>query len=120
MTKVALTAESMSHHPEWFNVYNHLEITLSTHDVEGLSNLDIELATKINALYGPPSDNFLLRTPSEANGVHANYQKYPNGSDMSTMMIIFTSGIFGIILGILGTMYYMQRLSFNHNYELVK
>jgi pterin-4a-carbinolamine dehydratase len=44
MTKIALKAESMNHHPEWFNVYNKLQITWSTHDCNGLSQLDIEMA----------------------------------------------------------------------------
>ncbi|KAI8140297.1 pterin-4-alpha-carbinolamine dehydratase [Fennellomyces sp. T-0311] len=44
MTRVALKADKMDHHPEWFNVYNRVEITLSTHDCQGLSNRDIELA----------------------------------------------------------------------------
>jgi 4a-hydroxytetrahydrobiopterin dehydratase len=44
MTRVALKAEKMDHHPEWFNVYNRVEITLSTHDVGGLTELDLELA----------------------------------------------------------------------------
>uniref|UniRef100_A0AAF5D6F1 4a-hydroxytetrahydrobiopterin dehydratase n=1 Tax=Strongyloides stercoralis TaxID=6248 RepID=A0AAF5D6F1_STRER len=48
MTKVALMAEKMNHHPEWFNVYNKVDITLSTHDVGGLSNNDIKLATFID------------------------------------------------------------------------
>lgn len=50
MTEVALIAERTDHHPEWFNVYNTVRIDLSTHEVSGLSNFDVELATKINAL----------------------------------------------------------------------
>ncbi|XP_048419536.1 pterin-4-alpha-carbinolamine dehydratase [Stegostoma tigrinum] len=47
MTRVALQAEKMDHHPEWFNVYNKVHITLSTHDCGGLSERDIKLATFI-------------------------------------------------------------------------
>ncbi len=50
MSRVALLAEKMNHHPEWFNVYNTVRIDLSTHEVGGLSNFDVELATKINVL----------------------------------------------------------------------
>ena len=50
MTKVAFAADKMEHHPEFFNVYNRVVIDLATHDVDGISNLDIELAEKINAL----------------------------------------------------------------------
>ncbi|KAL1926783.1 hypothetical protein VTP01DRAFT_5429 [Rhizomucor pusillus] len=44
MTRVALKADKMDHHPEWFNVYNRVQVTLSTHDCQGLSTRDIELA----------------------------------------------------------------------------
>ncbi|MFQ5674642.1 MAG: 4a-hydroxytetrahydrobiopterin dehydratase [bacterium] len=47
MTKVALTAETMNHHPEWFNVYNKVTVDLSTHDLDGISTWDFELAEKI-------------------------------------------------------------------------
>jgi len=50
ITKVAIVAEKMDHHPEFFNVYNHVVIDLSTHDLGGIGALDIELAQKINAL----------------------------------------------------------------------
>ncbi|XP_029178180.1 uncharacterized protein LOC114945974 [Nylanderia fulva] len=48
MTRVALQAEKMDHHPEWFNVYNKVNITLSSHDVNGLSERDVKLATFID------------------------------------------------------------------------
>jgi len=51
MTEVALHAEKMDHHPEWFNVYNAVTIDLMTHDVSGISDHDIKLANLINAIY---------------------------------------------------------------------
>ena len=51
MTEVALHAEKMDHHPEWFNVYNTVKIDLMTHDVDGLSDYDIKLANLINSIY---------------------------------------------------------------------
>ena len=50
MTKVALLAEGMNHHPEWSNVYSKVEIELFTHDSGGLTQLDIELAKKIDRI----------------------------------------------------------------------
>ena len=50
MTKVALLAEKMNHHPEWSNVYSTVTIELTTHDLGGLSNLDFNLAKAINEL----------------------------------------------------------------------
>ena len=44
MSRAALIAEKMDHHPEWFNVYNRVEITLTTHDCSGLSQRDVDLA----------------------------------------------------------------------------
>ncbi|WP_323119294.1 4a-hydroxytetrahydrobiopterin dehydratase [Burkholderia alba] len=44
MTRVAIKAQEMDHHPEWFNVYNRVDITLSTHDADGLTERDIKLA----------------------------------------------------------------------------
>jgi 4a-hydroxytetrahydrobiopterin dehydratase len=52
MTRAALWAEKWNHHPEWFNVYNRVEVTLSTHDVGGLSALDTKLARKFDGLAG--------------------------------------------------------------------
>jgi 4a-hydroxytetrahydrobiopterin dehydratase len=49
MTKVAIVAEKMGHHPEWSNVYNRVVIDLVTHDAGGIGPLDIELAKKIDA-----------------------------------------------------------------------
>lgn len=50
MTRVALAAEKADHHPEWSNVYNRVEIVLSTHDAGGLSAKDVKLATFIDSL----------------------------------------------------------------------
>lgn len=50
MTKVALLAQAMNHHPDWNNVYKTVRIRLSTHDVGGLSELDFQLAEKIDDL----------------------------------------------------------------------
>jgi len=52
MARAALVAEKVDHHPEWFNVYKTVEVTLSTHDAGGLTDLDIKLAEAMNALAG--------------------------------------------------------------------
>lgn len=48
MSRVAMQAEKMDHHPEWFNVYATVEVTLSTHDAAGLTELDVKLARFMN------------------------------------------------------------------------
>jgi len=50
MTRVALVAEKMDHHPEWKNVYRTVEVTLSTHDAGGLTELDLKLAQAMDAI----------------------------------------------------------------------
>ena len=50
MARVALLAEAQDHHPEWFNVWNRVEITLSTHDASGLSARDVRLAQAIDSI----------------------------------------------------------------------
>ena len=50
MTQVAITSETMDHHPEWSNVYNRVEINLVTHSEGGITKLDIELAIKIDSI----------------------------------------------------------------------
>jgi 4a-hydroxytetrahydrobiopterin dehydratase len=52
MTRAALVAEKMDHHPEWFNVYQTVEVTLSTHDAGGVTELDVELAEAMNKIAG--------------------------------------------------------------------
>lgn len=48
MTQMAIVAEKMNHHPEWFNVYNRVDVRLTTHDSDGVTELDIELAKAMN------------------------------------------------------------------------
>ncbi|MEP1446607.1 MAG: 4a-hydroxytetrahydrobiopterin dehydratase [Paraglaciecola sp.] len=49
MSQIAIWAEKLNHHPEWFNVYNKVEVQLTTHDVGGISELDFKLAQKMEA-----------------------------------------------------------------------
>jgi len=60
MAQVAVTAEKHDHHPEWRNVYNRVEITLTTHDVQGLSPRDLALARVIDAA----CDGLLQKVPA--------------------------------------------------------
>jgi len=57
MTRVALMADKLDHHPEWFNVYNRVDVTLATHDADGVTELDLKLATFMDqiARQQPPS-----------------------------------------------------------------
>jgi len=50
MSQIAIWAEKLKHHPEWFNVYNKLDIRLSTHDIGGITQLDIDLAKAIEEI----------------------------------------------------------------------
>jgi 4a-hydroxytetrahydrobiopterin dehydratase len=50
MSRAALIAEKMDHHPEWFNVYSTVRVDLNTHDAGGITRLDVELAQKMDAL----------------------------------------------------------------------
>jgi 4a-hydroxytetrahydrobiopterin dehydratase len=52
MTRSALVAEKLDHHPEWFNVYKTVDVTLSTHDAGGLTELDVKLAEAMDKLAG--------------------------------------------------------------------
>ncbi|GBL73155.1 putative pterin-4-alpha-carbinolamine dehydratase [Araneus ventricosus] len=53
MSRISMQAEKMDHHPEWFNVYNKVQITLSSHDVSGLSDRDVRLANFIEKAFEP-------------------------------------------------------------------
>jgi 4a-hydroxytetrahydrobiopterin dehydratase len=52
MTRVAIKADQLDHHPEWFNVYNRVEVTLATHDADGVTELDVTLATFMDEVAG--------------------------------------------------------------------
>ena len=52
MSRAALVAEKLGHHPEWSNVYNVVDVTLTTHDCDGLSALDVELAIRMDGFAG--------------------------------------------------------------------
>ena len=66
MTRAALVAEKMNHHPEWANTYNVVDVTLSTHDCHGLSQLDLDLARKMDALAGDAAVQTDLSLPVES------------------------------------------------------
>jgi 4a-hydroxytetrahydrobiopterin dehydratase len=51
MSQIAICAEKLNHHPEWFNVYNKVEVNLTTHDVSGISELDFKLAAKMELFF---------------------------------------------------------------------
>lgn len=52
MTRVAIKADQLDHHPEWFNVYNRVEVTLATHDADGVTDLDVTLAAFMDEAAG--------------------------------------------------------------------
>ena len=56
MSRAALIAEKMNHHPEWSNVYNVVDVTLTTHSCDGLSQLDVDLAKRMDKLAGPGAE----------------------------------------------------------------
>jgi 4a-hydroxytetrahydrobiopterin dehydratase len=66
MSRAALVCEVMNHHPEWRNVYNIVDVTLTTHDCHGLSKLDVTLAQKMDALAGDAKVQTDLTLPVES------------------------------------------------------
>jgi 4a-hydroxytetrahydrobiopterin dehydratase len=66
MTRVALVAEAMNHHPEWRNVYNTVDVALTTHDCHGLSDLDLRLAQAMDRLAGAATVQRDLGAPVES------------------------------------------------------
>lgn len=68
MSRVAMRAEQMDHHPEWFNVYNQVLVTLTTHDAGGVSERDIELAKFIDQIAGRKAVAELARAEKAKKG----------------------------------------------------
>jgi 4a-hydroxytetrahydrobiopterin dehydratase len=66
MCRTALVAEAMNHHPEWRNVYNTVDVTLTTHDCHGLSDLDLRLARAMDRLAGDASVQQNLDAPVQS------------------------------------------------------
>ena len=66
MSAVALEAEKLNHHPEWSNVYKTVDITLTTHDTAGLSDLDLRLIAKVDALAERLGLTIVARNPTTA------------------------------------------------------
>jgi 4a-hydroxytetrahydrobiopterin dehydratase len=56
MARAALAAEKLDHHPEWFNVYNRVDVLLATHDADGVTELDVKLAKMMDAIASPGSN----------------------------------------------------------------
>ena len=63
MAQIAVIAESRNHHPEWFNVYNRVQVTLTTHDAEGLTMKDIELARTMDRVAAALAQQAPEKTP---------------------------------------------------------
>lgn len=63
MTEIAIIAEKSNHHPEWFNVYNKVAVTLTTHDAGGLTQRDVELAQAMETAYARFAPKTIRRTP---------------------------------------------------------
>ncbi len=72
MTRVALHADKVDHHPEWFNVYNRVDITLSTHDANGLTQRDIDLAPLYRADFQRPAGALKSRYGADCRQLKAN------------------------------------------------
>ena len=74
MSRVALTAEKMDHHPEWFNVYNRVEVTLATHDAGGVTTLDIKLARAMEGFAAAGGAAHLVDTTFQHGSVNAEQE----------------------------------------------
>ena len=80
MSRAALAAEKLNHHPEWSNVYNVVDVTLTTHACGGLSALDLDLARRLDKLAGP-TPKCSATTPSRSSAcatLHARAGTHPD------------------------------------------